>query len=184
MKENPIAIRSKKTIINALLELLSKKHYRKITITEICKTAGLSRPAFYQNFKSKDEVLQIYMYDFLKGLLSQIKEKNINTVEELVWQYIDIVDANSAFFTILVKNNLTNLISNQYSRYLVSLPPVLSCQRPNKTEEERKYFNTFMAAAFIDVFALWLSENKKTSKETIVRIITDILCGQYFIPKE
>ena len=52
MSDNPIALRSKKKLIDALGKLLSEEAYKDITITKLCQEAKLSRPAFYQNFDS------------------------------------------------------------------------------------------------------------------------------------
>lgn len=63
MGENPIAARSKKRLTNALSELIEEKPYRDITITELCAKAKLSRPAFYQNFNSMDEILDRLIHE-------------------------------------------------------------------------------------------------------------------------
>lgn len=44
-------------IANVLLELLKTTDYQSITITQICSTAGISRPTFYNNFPSIDAVV-------------------------------------------------------------------------------------------------------------------------------
>lgn len=41
----------------SLLLLMPEKPYRAITITELCKKAGVSRMAFYANYATKDELL-------------------------------------------------------------------------------------------------------------------------------
>ena len=41
----------------ALLQLIVKKDYDSITVTELCRKAGVSRMAFYGNFQSKDDIL-------------------------------------------------------------------------------------------------------------------------------
>lgn len=45
------------SIYGALLQLMEKKPYADITITDICKRAGVSRMAYYRNYASKDEIL-------------------------------------------------------------------------------------------------------------------------------
>lgn len=45
------------SIYTALLQLMEKKEYSKISITDITNRAGVSRMAYYRNYKSKDEIL-------------------------------------------------------------------------------------------------------------------------------
>ena len=42
----------------ALIILLEKKKFEEISVTDICKKAGVSRMAFYSNFLSKEELFK------------------------------------------------------------------------------------------------------------------------------
>lgn len=59
--DNPIARQSQRWIIQALLNLMEKMEYDKITVTEICRNADLDRRTFYRNFDSKNDVLEAYI---------------------------------------------------------------------------------------------------------------------------
>ena len=41
----------KEALQDALILLMKEKQYRSISITELCKKAGVSRMAFYNNYK-------------------------------------------------------------------------------------------------------------------------------------
>ena len=56
----------------ALLQLITKKAYDSITVTELCKKAGVSRMAFYGNFQSKDEIIIKILYDLQNELFVRI----------------------------------------------------------------------------------------------------------------
>lgn len=58
---NPIAQQSQRWIIQALLDLMEEMEYNKISVTEICRKAGLDRRTFYRNFDSKNDVLEQYV---------------------------------------------------------------------------------------------------------------------------
>ncbi len=51
----------KECITNALIELMKKKNFEDITITELVSTAGVSRVSFYRNFESKTDVIEKYL---------------------------------------------------------------------------------------------------------------------------
>ncbi|HFH9945785.1 TPA: TetR/AcrR family transcriptional regulator [Streptococcus suis] len=53
---------TKESIETALLFLLEKKDMKQISVSELVKKAGVSRNAFYRNYKSKEEILEAY-YD-------------------------------------------------------------------------------------------------------------------------
>ncbi|BBA93012.1 MULTISPECIES: TetR/AcrR family transcriptional regulator [Streptococcus] len=51
---------TKESIETALLFLLEKKDLRQISVSELVRKAGVSRNAFYRNYKSKEEILEAY----------------------------------------------------------------------------------------------------------------------------
>nr|WP_082326184.1 TetR/AcrR family transcriptional regulator [Streptococcus sp. X13SY08] len=49
---------TKESIETALLFLMEKKDLHQISISELVRKAGVSRNAFYRNYKSKEEILE------------------------------------------------------------------------------------------------------------------------------
>ena len=50
---NKTALQSQRLIAEAMMELIREKAYSQITISELCKTAGISRQTFYTLFTSR-----------------------------------------------------------------------------------------------------------------------------------
>ena len=73
-KENPIARRSKQSIVLAMMQLLRDKSYDKITIKEIMEKADMARRTFYGNFNSKDEIIQYYFRNLFDSCPNQFLE--------------------------------------------------------------------------------------------------------------
>ena len=59
---------TKDSIKEAFLVLLVKKDISKITITEIVSKAGVSRTAFYKNYKTKEDILHDIVGPFLQAI--------------------------------------------------------------------------------------------------------------------
>ncbi len=51
------AQKTRKDIFDAAVDLFERKGYYKVTINDICERAGVSTGAFYNHFKSKDQVI-------------------------------------------------------------------------------------------------------------------------------
>ncbi|HFI0252331.1 TPA: TetR/AcrR family transcriptional regulator [Streptococcus suis] len=62
---------TKESLETALLFLLEKKELKQISISELVKKAGVSRNAFYRNYKSKEEILE----DYYERTSSNLKKK-------------------------------------------------------------------------------------------------------------
>ena len=54
---NKTAVSSQLAIADALLSLMREKPYAKISVSELCKRAQVSRQTFYTLFESKDNVI-------------------------------------------------------------------------------------------------------------------------------
>ncbi len=57
-KEDVRVIKTKRSIVDALMALLEKKTWDKITIKDICEQAMISRSTFYTHFADKYELLE------------------------------------------------------------------------------------------------------------------------------
>lgn len=68
-------------IYEALIELMRQKPYDEITITDITKKAGVSRMAYYRNYRDKDDIL---IQRFQK-LMAQTKEKMVRESPKEYW---------------------------------------------------------------------------------------------------
>ncbi|MGN1093953.1 MAG: TetR/AcrR family transcriptional regulator, partial [Candidatus Neoclostridium sp.] len=59
----------RESLQTALVVLLRQKEYSKISITELCKKAGVSRMAFYNNYQTTDDLLESTVIDYNKNLI-------------------------------------------------------------------------------------------------------------------
>ena len=54
---NKTALASQRQVAQAMMQLIQEKPYSRITISELCKTAGISRQTFYSLFTSRENVM-------------------------------------------------------------------------------------------------------------------------------
>ncbi len=62
----------KESLRQALIILLQTTSYDKITVSAVCKKAGVSRMAFYGNFDGKDDLLEAIVEDLNKTIYLEI----------------------------------------------------------------------------------------------------------------
>jgi len=106
---NPSAIQSRQWIMDSLINLMEKKEWSDISISEIATNAGVVRRTFYRHFDSKEDVLQAYL-DGLVNIFVEalLKEPDLDTVASL-----------RILFTILKKNKkFSNSIDLDQADYL------------------------------------------------------------------
>lgn len=111
-KENVQKEISKEWIVNALLDLMDKKAYKQITITEVSNQADLSRRTFYRHFNTVDDVLDYHIRKESKELamlfadgLSQYK-----SFQDYVVIYFSFWEKHKVFLNVLKKNELLTVL--------------------------------------------------------------------------
>ena len=97
-------------IQEALFILLKKYDFSEITVTDIIKKSGVSRSAFYRNFKDKESVL----YKFVDGCIDKTFFNMNRSVYENWVLIFKIVKENRIKFNLLYKSRL-------WHRYLMMI---------------------------------------------------------------
>jgi len=70
----------KEQIVEAARKLFTKYGYKKVSMDEIAKEAGVTKKTVYAYFKDKDELFQYFIFEEvekMKYLIKEIEEKNL-----------------------------------------------------------------------------------------------------------
>jgi AcrR family transcriptional regulator len=108
MKEsfNPSSVRSKKEITDALMKLMQDHPYSEITVKQIVMETPLERKTFYNNFSSKDDVLDCII---TKAIL-EYTEALTQSPDGPPSVIFEFCDKNRKLLRLLHQNNLLHLL--------------------------------------------------------------------------
>ncbi len=84
--------RTEKSIITAMISLLQKKPFEKITVGDICDEALINHSTFYRYFNDKYSLLHAVFSFLLDDLLN-----NTSNAKTVVYQIADFMEKNSNF---------------------------------------------------------------------------------------
>lgn len=84
-KDNDIHQLAVDCIYQALVQLMETKPYEDITITDITKKAGVSRMAYYRNYREKDDILIDHLKKTLKNAESGVSVRS-NLAQKDFWK--------------------------------------------------------------------------------------------------
>lgn len=153
-------------ITEALLLLLKKKEYKDISITEICKKAGVSRISFYRNFESKEDILLKKIKNvtdsFLKESAISYKSDTISSYFIKLFthmkQQIELCNAlNKAGLMHMIKDEFDQVFLNTYR------------------QEYDEYKSVFIAGGIYNVFLFWFNNNCRDNPENLAKRLESIL---------
>lgn len=152
---------SKKCIADALIALMRKKDFDKITNKNITDKAGLSHITIYRNFKSKDEIIK-YHLDLITNEF--IKTKKINYNPNHFKEYLIVLfthlKEHQDICDILYKANLIHLIKDEFDKIFYN----------KATSKSEQYNYCFISGGLYNVFYNWLIEGCKETPNEIANM--------------
>ena len=174
---NPTALQSQKMLINALLELMEKKEFSKISIKELCSTALVSRQTFYTLFDGKEEVIGLHLDTLFSAYIKEIQNsKKELSVNELCSITISCLVKEKKLIQLMVESNLDYIVKNKVENYLLSLNNLLS---PTE-KEHQEYAIAFLAGALMSVIFLAVKNNELENAAMLSQLIGDLITGKYY----
>ena len=143
----------------AMIRLMDKKEFEKISITEITELAGVSRTSFYRNYDSKEALVQ----DICEQVFSMLKEA-VNSEayqhDRKTWYttFFQTVKENQDYFRIYLNAHLD----------VDGLFGVDALFPANSIEEH--YMHAARGGAFYRVLTVWFKNGMQESPEKMGEI--------------
>ena len=179
-KEYRSAVRSRRLINQAFLELLQEKSFEKITVTDIVKRADINRSTFYAHYPD--------VRGMVEALMNHAINKSLELIAELDFQ--ELFTDPIPFLTELISIGMENL---ELSRLLGSSDYALRQVEEMKTimmknavttvgiPEEIRSSNvfqiqiSFFIGGILNTFQQWLQGNLVCSTEEILEQIAHLI---------
>ncbi|MBQ2943708.1 MAG: TetR/AcrR family transcriptional regulator [Ruminococcus sp.] len=175
----------------ALISLLKKKPFEYITVSEICKTAGVNRSTFYLHYETigdiLDETMRYLLNDFLsyfsidtKSIAFNLTDCELNELVFICDKYLTpyltyIKEHKEVFKTALLHNKIFGCEDIYKRMYESIFNPIL--KRFNYPDEDRKYVMMYYLNGIMAIINEWLNDDCKKSIKDISRIITICIYG-------
>ena len=153
-------------IVTALLQLRQKKAFDRISITELCRKAGVSRMSFYRNFESKEDVLK----KWCAGITDRfVAESGINYRNDSMEQYF-----NTLFTQVLKYREMSFILQKNGLLWIV------------KDDIDRVFFETyrdvydeykmhFITGGIFNAYVLWIENGLRETPEELSLKLSEIL---------
>jgi len=170
-------IKTRNSIFNAFISLLSKKHYNQITVGEIIEKADVGRATFYTHFETKDFLLK----ELLKELFNHIFDSYEGN-EDAHSHIFDCDAPDSVFLHLLLHlqnndNNILELLACQNNAlflqyFKVNLQKMVVSQLPLFKERKSEkipdgFWINHISSTFVETVRWWIDNGMKESPETI-----------------
>ncbi len=165
---NKITIES---VTQAFIELMGDKGFDKISITEICERAGISRNTFYKNFGTKENVFKMVVLDFNKNVLLRRLGNPFNKKAGIGWyqKFFAIIKDYSELFLAIVKSGYQYVYLTCVNELLLGNPNL---------DKSIRYMRLMWNGAIQNAVMDWLNNGMRESPEQMAEFCYNIM-GKY-----
>ncbi len=177
-------IKTKEAIHKGFYDILEKKDYDAVTIQDILNESGVSRSAFYANFKSKNEVLLSITSDIFDHVFShKLDEEKTHDFSKSnildYWQYIEHylyhLSEEKELVKAILKNSCRSVFLKETKEKIDPLSKIIIGEQGEKYEGIPMALSTdSLTETIILSSEYWLSNDCKENPETIVTYIKTI----------
>ena len=158
----------KEAIIIALVQLMEKKDFHKITIQNIVDRAGVGRSSFYRNFSSKEDILSRYISSIFDATKYEQSPYAEDKLRDYIISQFRVCRKNHRFFRSLQKNNLLYLLYQQ-----------ATLNAKQNIDTFGLYYNAYQAVfcsnGTIGVIIEWIERDFQESEEDLADMFIDLV---------
>ena len=176
----------------ALVSLLEKRDLEYITISDICREAGVNRSTFYLHYETIGDLLEettrYLLDDFLSYFAVEPQQvvdgfqtcalRDLNFItEQYLMPYLSYMRDHRRVFAVAMSNVHTLGFDGVYRKLFTHVfDPILA--RFDYPEEDRTYVMLFYLNGLTAVVTQWLREDCRRPVEGIVHLIQDCIFGR------
>lgn len=163
---------TKDFITTAMLQMLTKENLSILTVSQVCKRAGVSRMAFYRNFDGLEQILYEYYQPKIAAVFDIIRENSqVSAKFNGLLQFFNTFD--DAFLS-SIDRGYESIIQRIFIEEITEF----------YAADNDEYWTTFMSAGVYAIWRKWLLDGQQKpikeimdflkQFETIKRIVESV----------
>lgn len=173
-------IKTKNLIYNTLIELMKDKTFEEIKVSDICNKALINRSTFYSHYEDKYDLLVDFINSLKDEFVTELNKNNsnLNTKEyyiELIKIFLNHIEERKEMYTSIMINNRNSIMMD------ILLDVVNNDLLKKMSSDEFKssipsdIIAKFYLGGVINIGVEWLKDNKKYSKDDIIKYISELI---------
>lgn len=174
------AIRSRRLIHEALVDILQEKPLDRITVTEVVARAGINRGTFYAHYADIPDVVNHLIQDTFtkiraaitleKGQLKQLPDVLLNRIQGILQEDLD-------FYRRVMASGASALMQEQLVEFVIQYLLDHEADPPAKNQGQFALVIRFCAGGLSNLYREWFSGGLDMSLEELTAAAAEMLRG-------
>lgn len=171
-------IKTKRTIKNALVDLMAQKEFSDITISELSERAMINRKTFYRHYRTISDVVADIENEILSEFSAILKSSNASVLDVgSVFRAIsDEIDSRRDFFTKLMVHN-PDIFNNGKIKAMLRRALYVSLKSSGDVRDEETLAAVceFTVSGVLSLYADWFDKNCTGDLDKLTEISAKIV---------
>ena len=177
IKEDRRVKRTKEMIFSAFKELmLNHEEYLKISVTELCEKANISRRTFYSYFDSIDDLLKMLQKEAIESFIYMTKGADVFNNPHLVVESFFKINSENPLYEKMILSSKYDFIRRSSRMGLLSHPDSIIT---DSLKGMQPFFKEMLLSSYhlliVSCYRDWAISGKRIPVDTMVEEITNAL---------
>lgn len=150
---------TKEFITTAMLQLLGREKLSMLTVSQVCKRAGVSRMAFYRNFEGLEQILYEYYQPKLAAVFDVLRQNPQDSVKFNI--QLEFFNTTGDFLLLSVERGYEPIIMRIFTEEMGKF----------YAADGDEYWTAFMAAGVYAIWRKWLLDGQQRPLEEIMEFL-------------
>lgn len=169
------SVENQKYIILALAEIMKIKPFHEVSVTEVCKKAGVSKNTFYRHFENLSDVIYQCIGEINSRLIEAIYSMKNHGINNLLLLICHSWYENREFLKPFAQEETIYIIYSFNKKNTNVFYNKIGIENPDDA-----LLSDFFATVFCMFLKWWCNQDFAESPEEIAKHIEDCLCGRAF----
>jgi AcrR family transcriptional regulator len=176
-KNDRRANRTKRSLSEALVELIKEKRFDDITVQDVIERADVGRSTFYSHFRDKEDLFQRDWERFLDGFALQINwaQAGVGSFVPVVFLFSHLQEYHH-FYRGLVKSRKTDAVFKSGRTYLSQkMETAIASQIQNRPTIPISIIANYLASELFALLQWWLDHDMPYPPERMDEIFHELV---------
>lgn len=165
IQQDPCAVRSAGLIADGLTACLARMPFGEVTVTSVCRAAGVGRATFYRLFDNTADVLDYRCGQAFTAMPDASEEPP-------ALRFIRLWMDNRVLLQAIVESRQNALLEDAHRRYVLPHSPALQAAAP----EDARYLSAMLTACLCAFLSAWLRGGGQESPEALYDRLRQCFC--------
>lgn len=168
-------IENKKCVTFALAEIMAEKPFHEISVTEVCKKAGVSKNTFYRHFENLSDVIYQSISEINEKLVEEAFSFRSHQVDDFIIHVCNGWCENRRLYKGFTQDETIYIIRNMTRKDIIYF-----FEKNNIDQGKDDLFFEFFSATFCIFLRRWCLHDFVQTPEEISGRIKNYLSGNVF----